>query len=96
MVMVSEPSSATCGSGVRSAGSVQRLQRPTGRARQQRLQAHRPKPDVLNVMHDCFVCALPAEVQAEFTYNDEEWVTVLCADGHWVIVRHHELRELTA
>jgi hypothetical protein len=47
-------------------------------------------------MHDCFVCALPAEVQAEFTYNDEEWVTVLCADGHWVLVRHHELRELTA
>ncbi len=65
-------------------------------ASQERLQAHRPKPDVFDAMNDCLVCALPAEVQAEFTYTDEEWVTVLCADGHWVVVRPHELRELAA
>lgn len=42
-------------------------------------------------MHDCFVCALPAGVQGEFTYNAEEWVTVLCANGHWIVMRLTEL-----
>ncbi len=54
------------------------------------LQTRRSAPDAIT-MHDCFVCALPAGVQGEFTYNQEPWVTVLCANGHWIVMREHEL-----
>lgn len=42
-------------------------------------------------MTDCHVCRLPMEVQGHMEINGEDWVALLCVDGHFVVIRESEL-----
>jgi hypothetical protein len=45
-------------------------------------------------MMDCHVCQLPMEVQGRMDLDGEDWVALLCVDGHFTLLRESELGDV--